>query len=36
MSESGKNASKGPKSTWGDEVGPRVAADGTPERRFSG
>jgi len=31
-----QNASKGPKSGWGDEVGPRPAANSTPEMRFAG
>ncbi|MCX6552290.1 MAG: hypothetical protein NTY02_15030 [Acidobacteria bacterium] len=31
-----QNASQGPKSAWGDEVGPRASADGTPEMRFAG
>ena len=30
------NASKGPKSAWGDVVGPRASADSTPEMRLSG
>ena len=33
---SSQNASQGPKPAWGDEVGPRAAADGTPEMRFVG
>jgi len=43
MSESGQNASKGPKTWWGDGVGAcrrrsgaPPAADSTPEMRFSG
>jgi len=36
MSVSPQNASEGPKSGWGDEVGPRPSADSTPKMRFAG
>jgi hypothetical protein len=29
-----ETVSKAPKSAWGDEVGPRASADGSPETRF--
>ncbi|MCX6551704.1 MAG: hypothetical protein NTY02_12000, partial [Acidobacteria bacterium] len=35
-SDSLQNALEGPKSAWGDEVGPRAAADSTLEMRFAG
>jgi hypothetical protein len=33
---SSQNAAQGPKAAWGDEVGPRAAADSTLKLRFAG